>query len=263
MHFRTATLATGPRIHYAESGEHGGEPVIFLHGWPDSWFSFSRVIPLLPADVHAFGLDQRGFGGSDRSATDYGHSAFAADVVSFLDAASIGRATLVGHSFGSFVARRVALSHPERVKRLVLIGTGFSPVNPVTRDVQASLRDLVDPISTEFAREFQSSTVHVPPPAPFFDRIVAESLKMPARLWREIFDGLLASDDERRLSRISAPTLLIWGEHDALFPRGDQDQVIRSIKGARLIVYTDTGHCPNWERPERVAADLTAFLREC
>jgi pimeloyl-ACP methyl ester carboxylesterase len=262
MRFAAVKLGTGPRIHFAETGEAGGDPVVFLHGWPDSSFSFSRVMPLLPADVHAFALDQRGFGDSDRSATDYGLPAFAADVVSFLDAASIGRATLVGHSFGSFVARHVAISHPERVERLVLIGTGFSPVNAVTRDVQASLRDLADPISPQFAREFQSSTVHVPPPAPFFDRIVAESLKLPARLWRDIFNGLLASDDEQRLAQVVAPTLLLWGAHDALFPRDDQDRVVRSITGARLIVYDDAGHCPNWERPERVAADLIAFSRE-
>jgi pimeloyl-ACP methyl ester carboxylesterase len=262
MRDATVKLGTGPRIHYVEIGATGGEPVVFLHGWPDSWFSFSRVMPLLPDGVHAFALDQRGFGDSDHSATDHGLTAFAADVVSFLDAASIGRATLVGHSFGSFVARRVAIEHPERVKRLVLIGTGFSPSNAVTRDVQTSLRGLSDPISLDFAREFQSSTVYLPPPAPFFDRIIAESLKLPARLWRDIFDGLLASEDQHRLAEIVAPTLLISGEHDALFPRDDQDQVIRSIKGARLIVYDETGHCPNWERPERVAADLTAFLRE-
>ena len=124
------------------------------------------------------------------------------------------------------------------------------------------MRGLSDPISTEFAREFQSSTLHLPLPESFFDRLISESLKLPAHLWRETFNGLLASDDEQRLGGVSAPTLLIWGEHDALFPRGDQDQVVRSIKGARLIVYTGTGHCPNWERPDRVAADLTAFLRE-
>jgi pimeloyl-ACP methyl ester carboxylesterase len=262
MRFATAKLRTGPQIHYAETGETGGEPVVFLHGWPDSSLSFSRVTPLLPPDVHTFAIDQRGFGDSDRSETSYGIPDFAADVVSFLDAVSIGRATLVGHSFGSFVARRVAISHPERVKRLVLIGTGFSPSNAVTRDVQTSLRGLSDPISPEFAREFQSSTLYLPLPESFFEGLLAESLKLPAHLWRETFDGLLASDDEQRLSGILAPTLLIWGEHDALFPRDDQDRVVRSVKGARLIVYPETGHCPNWERPERVAADLTAFLRE-
>jgi non-heme chloroperoxidase len=262
MRSATRKLVTGPKIHYAETGDSGGEPIVFLHGWPDSSFSFSRVTPLLPADVHTFAIDQRGFGDSDRSETSYGIADFTGDVVSFLDAVSIGRATLVGHSFGSFVARRVAISHPERVKGLVLIGTGFSPSNAVTRDVQTSLRGLSDPISLEFAREFQSSTIYHPLPESFFDQLLAESLKLPARLWREVFDALLVSDDEKRLSEISAPTLLIWGEHDALFPRDDQDRVVRSIKGARLIVYAETGHCPNWERPERVAADLTAFLRE-
>jgi len=75
-----------------------------------------------------------------------------------------------------------------------------------------------------------------------------------------VLDNLLAYDDAEQLSKIATPTLLIWGEHDALFPRGDQDRLVAAIGGASLIVYPETGHCPNWERPERVAADLQTFL---
>jgi pimeloyl-ACP methyl ester carboxylesterase len=172
------------------------------------------------------------------------------------------RATLVGHSFGSFVARRVAIAYPNRVARLVLIGTGLSPVNPVTREVQSTLPDLVDPVSAEFARAFQASTVHLPPPEPFFERVVAESQKLPARLWRDVFDGLLACDDADQLNRIDVPTLLIWGEHDALFSRDEQALLSAAIRDATLRIYRDTGHCPNWERPEQVATDLEIFLRD-
>ena len=91
---------------------------------------------------------------------------------------------------------------------------------------------------------------------------MAESLKLPARLWSCALDGLLAYDDVEQLSRITAPTLLIWGEHDALFPGADQDRLVAAIPGARLLVYPETGHCPNWERPERVATDLQTFLRQ-
>jgi pimeloyl-ACP methyl ester carboxylesterase len=69
-------------------------------------------------------LDQRGFGDSDRPQGGYEIRDLAADVVAFLDAASIDRATIVGHSMGSFVARCVAITFPERVDRLVLIGSG-------------------------------------------------------------------------------------------------------------------------------------------
>jgi pimeloyl-ACP methyl ester carboxylesterase len=128
--------------------------------------------------------------------------------------------------------------------------------------VQAAVRTLADPVPAAFALEFQAGTIHVPVPAAFFDRLIAESLKLPARLWRAVVDGLLAFDDTPDLGRIAAPTLILWGEQDALFPRDDQPRLAAAIPGARLIVYPDTGHCPNWERPERVAADLVAFMDE-
>ena len=90
-------------------------PILFLHGWPDSWFSFSRVLSLLPERYHAFAVDQRGFGDSERPDRGYGIEDLAADVRRFLDAVAVERATVVGHSFGSFVARRVAVAYPDRV----------------------------------------------------------------------------------------------------------------------------------------------------
>jgi pimeloyl-ACP methyl ester carboxylesterase len=99
-------------------------------------------------------------------------------------------------------------------------------------------------------------------PEPFFDRIVTESLKLPARLWRQVFEAILAYDDVSQLNRLTTPTLPLWGEHDALFPRADQDRLVTLIPNATLTVYEETGHCPNWERPELVARDVQAFLRD-
>jgi non-heme chloroperoxidase len=253
-------LRNGPRLHYAETGDCEGQPVIFLHGWPDSWFSFSRVLPLLPAEIRALALDQRGFGDSDRPPSGYTIPEMAGDVIAFLDALGIERATLVGHSFGSFVARQAAIAQPDRVDKLVLIGSGHTAANPVTREVQNALRDLPEPIPVGFAREFQASTAHRPLPADFFDRIVTETLKLPSRLWRLTFEGLLDYNDTRLLERIEARTLLLWGDRDALFSRVDQDRLIEALPGARLNLYEETGHCPNWEQPERVAADIGALI---
>lgn len=253
-------LETGPRIHYAEYGAPDGQPVVFLHGWPDSWFSFSRMLPLLPRDLRSVAVDQRGFGDSDRPDAGYSIPDMAADVIAMLDALEIRRAALVGHSFGSFVARQAAIAEPQRVDALVLIGTGFSASNPVTRDLQNFLRDLPDPIPVEFATEFQASTVYQPVPSEFFQRIVAESMKLPPRLWRIAIDRLVEYDDTQQLARVEVPTLLLWGDRDALFSRADQDRCMAALPDARLTVYEETGHCPNWERPEQVAADITAFL---
>ena len=252
-------LPSGVRLHYAEQGTPGGEPVVFVHGWPDSGFSFSRVMPLLPEAARAVAFDQRGFGDSDHPDSGYSIPEMGGDVIALLDVLGIERAALVGHSFGSFVSRQVAIAHPARVTALVLIGTGFSTSNPVTRDLQNSLRDLPDPIPLEFARDFQASTVCHPVPAEFFAQIVAESMKLPPRLWRLLIDRLLEYDDTQQLARIAAPTLLLWGERDALFSREEQDRFMTALPAARLKVYEETGHCPNWERPELVAADIAAF----
>ncbi|GAA1284869.1 alpha/beta hydrolase [Pseudonocardia aurantiaca] len=256
----TVDVATGVRLHYMEQGDPNGEVIVFVHGWPDSWYSFSRVLHHLPERYHAYALDLRGFGRSDRPADGYTIDDLAADVVAFLDAVDVDRATLVGHSMGTFVARRAAQMAPDRTVALVLIGSAESTTNAVMREVRALLTELPDPVPVDFAREFQAGTVHVRLPDAFFDGIVAESAAIPARVWRRTFDGILAFDDRSELARIGAPTLVIWGEHDGLFDREQQERLTRRIPGARLRVYPDAGHCPNWEQPRRVADDVVAFL---
>lgn len=262
LRFAKIRLATGPQIHYAEQGDADGEPVVLLHGWPDSWFTFSLVLPLLPSRLRVVVPDQRGFGESDRPDSGYTFDDFAADAVALLDALEIEKATLVGHSFGSFVARRTAITRPDRVSRLFLIGTGFTGGNAVTRAVRESLKDVPDPVPADFVRDFQASTAYLPVPTEFFERVIVESLKLPARLWRAVIEEIVAYEDSAELAQITAPARLIWGDRDALFSRDDQDRLLARIRGADLTVYLETGHCPNWERPERVASDLQAFVRQ-
>ena len=208
-------LPAGPRLHYVEYGDPAGVALVFLHGWPDSWFSFSRVLPLLP-DVRAMALDQRGFGDSDRPDDGYSIPELASDVIAFMDALNIERAVLVGHSFGSFVARQTAIAYPSRVDGLVLIGTGFAASNPTTRELQRLLRELPDPIPTEFAREFQASTAYRPLPSEFFERIVVESLKIPPRLWRLAIDRLVEYDDVQQIGVFTAALFVFLLGHESL-----------------------------------------------
>jgi pimeloyl-ACP methyl ester carboxylesterase len=262
MRQSTIRLETGPALHVVEHGDADGQPILFLHGWPDSWYSFSRVLEHLPARFRAIVPDQRGFGESDHPASGYTIADFAGDAAALLDAIHLERVAVVGHSFGTFVARRLAITRPERVSRLVLIASGVVAGTAPVRGARAALQTLPDSVPESFAREFQSSTVHAPVPEAFFDRIVTESMKLPGPLWGAILDGLLAYDDRAERTRIAVPTLLLWGEHDALFPRAHQDELVAAISRARLTVYPDTGHCPNWERPADVAADVQKFLDE-
>jgi len=130
----------------------------------------------------------------------------------------------------------------------------------VIREVYASLHDLPDPVPQNFARQFQAGTAFAPLPESFFNRIVTESVKLPARLWREVLGGVIRYDDVKEVAGIKAPTFLLWGDRDALFARAQQDAFLAALPAARLKVYQETGHCPNWERPEWVAADIADFV---
>ena len=258
--FGVADLATGVRLRYAATGPAGGEPVLFLHGITDSWLSFAPVLPRLPGSVLALAPSQRGHGDSERPPGGYTVDAFAADAVAFLDAMGVGRATVVGHSMGSAVARRMAAAYPERVARLVLAGAFVAVRSAGTLALRAEMEALADPVPEAFARDFQASTIHRPVPAAFLDAVVAESVKVPASVWRAALDGLLADDGAADLGRVAAPALLLWGDRDDVFPREEQDRLRALLPGAVWQVYAETGHALHWEEPARFVADLLAFL---
>ena len=259
----TPLLSTGVSLHYAEQGDQAGEAIVFLHGYSDSWFSFSRILPLLSPEYHAFALTERGHGESDKPECCYTVDDFAADVDAFMDAVGIGKATLVGHSGGSFMAQRVALSYPHRVGRFVLIGSATTLLNNEgVGDLGKEMLALEDPVPPEFVREVQESTIYYPVPEEFLETVVSESLKLPARVWRDYIEGVvLTVDHAARLDGIDVPTLILWGEQDALFPREEQERLAAAIPGATLKMYPETGHAVHWERPEWVVRDLEAFIK--
>ena len=261
------SLTTGPTLHYAQQGDRSGEPIIFLHGYSDSWFSFSRVLPLLSPEYHAFALTQRGHGDSDKPQCCYTPEDFAADVDAFMDALGIEEATLVGASTGALFAQRVVMSYPHRVSRLVLVGaqTPANEANEAVMGLQEEVRALEDPVPPEFVRAFQESTIYQPVPQEFLDTVVSESLKLPARVWRDYLEGAVLSIDHDyvlALGEIDVLTLILWGEQDPLFPRKEQERLAAAIPGATLKVYPDTGHAVHWDRPEWVVRDLEEFMKE-
>ena len=260
--FATARLGTGPRLHYAERGDEEGEAVVFLHAYADSWFSYARVLPLLSPSYRALAPDQRGHGDSDKPESGYVTDDFAADVVAFMDAVAVEGATLVGDSSGGLIAQRVALDYPRRVGRLVLLG---SPTTLVTNETVVGAGEeilaLEDPVPPGFVRGFAEGMTHRPVPEWFLKGLVSESLKVPARVWRGYYEGVLrATDDTARLGEIGAPTLILWGERDAVLAREEQELRAAVIPDATLRAYPDTGHLVHWERPEWVARDLEAFV---
>jgi len=255
------TLPGRLRLEFAERGPRGGLPVIALHGVTDSWRSFEPVLPHLPGDLHVMALSQRGHGGSDKPLGGYAPAEFAADVAAFMDALGIERAVLVGHSMGSVHALRCAIDHPSRVAGLLLAGTmpWFGRPPEMMQFHREHIVPLEDPVPEAFAREFQLSTLARPIADAWLDGFVAESLKVPARVWRAAFAGFIDDDFSARLREIDVPTQIVWGRHDMFCSAADQQDMLQRIRAARLVEYADAGHAMHWEEPQRFARELAHF----
>jgi pimeloyl-ACP methyl ester carboxylesterase len=258
---KTVQLGAQISLPYVEQGEPSGIPLIFLHGYTDSWRSFEPVLPHLPAHLHAYAVTLRGHGDATRPTSGYSPAEFAADVAAFMDALEIESAVIVGHSMGSYIAQCFALNYPERTRGLVLIGSftklaGKACVTELWEGVSA-FTDVVDP---DFALEFQQSTLARRIPQGFLDMVVEESLKLPPKVWKAVLKDLLASDFSEQIKAINSPTLILWGEQDALFLKGEQETLRSAIADSQLLIYPNTGHALHWEEPQRFADDLVNFV---
>ena len=260
---KTISLRNGLTLEYVEQGNASGVPVVMLHGVTDSWRSFEPVLPHLPDSLHVFAVTQRGHGGSSHPEDGYRFADFTSDLDQFLDAVGVRAAVIVGHSMGSGVASRFAIDHPERTLGVVLMGS-FATMcgNPEIIDLwESGVSRLSEPVDPAFIRDFQSSTLARPVAPAFMDMVVGESRKVPLRVWKAAFAHFLENDFSRELHRITAPTLVAWGDRDAIFGRRDQDALIAAISDSRLVVYSDGGHAFHWEDPAAFAEDLAEFTQ--
>lgn len=261
----TVDLKGGMVLSYREQGRGSGPAVVFLPGPTDSWVSYEPVLAHLPPSLHAVAVSQRGHGDSTKPESGYMVPDFAADVVALLDGLGITKAVLVGHSGSCLVARRVAIDAPDRVSGLVLEAspTTLRGDPRLESFVGSVIADLRDPIPVAFARSVITDTSSEDLTDETVDRLVAELLKVPSRVWRETLTGVLQYDDSSELGDIQAPALLIWGDADDLVSRAMQEELLAALPQAELVVHAGAGHTPRWEDPARFAADLADFAHRC
>ncbi|NNG00048.1 MAG: alpha/beta hydrolase [Desulfobacteraceae bacterium] len=251
---------------YYELGAQHDEVIIFLHGITDSSSSWASTAPLLADKYHIYALDQRGHGDSESPAWGYTMFQFGEDVISFMDTKKIKKAVIIGHSMGSAVAHQVASKYPGRVSGLILIAGSPSSVNNVVlTDVFENIvgkDDFKDPIGMDFIKEWQDNPN--PVEQDFLEKQLGQTAKVESRVWKAAFWGLITDDHRAFLSRISAPTLILWGDEDAIYPKSDQDGLVKFIPNAKLKVYPGAGHNIQWERGrnKQVADDIRAFLNK-
>lgn len=255
-------LPNGVTLPYAEQGGASGIPVVFVHGIADSRLVFEPLLGLLPGSIHAFVPTQRGHGDASRPQYGYRPTDMAADMAAFMDALGIEAAMVAGVSSGGIVARRFAIDYPRRTLGLALLGSPFTlRGKPRVQEMwDSTFSKLEDPIDPGLVREFVVATVSPGVDPDVLEALVVESLKVPARVWKATMRGLLEDDSSEELHRINAPTLIAWGDEDAILPRSDQEAIAAAITGARLVVYPGAGHSFYWDDPEPFASDLVAFV---
>jgi non-heme chloroperoxidase len=253
------------KLPYVEQGDASRVPVVMLHGVTDSWRSFEPVLRHLPADIRAIAVTQRGHGDAPKPESGYLIEDLAGDVVDLMNDLRIARAIVVGHSMGSMVAQRIAIDHPERVLGVVLAGVFGHPQaeGPALAALAEEFGSIEDPIARQVAHEFQASTTATPLEPEQLNTFVDESLKVPARVWRDAFNEFPRVDHSAELSGLNIPALIVYGDQDELISRPEQDRLLDALPDARIEVYEGAGHAMHWEQPERFAADIVEFSRYC
>ena len=269
----------GARLHVAELGS--GPPVLLLHGWPQHWWSWRRLMPLLADRFRVLALDLRGFGWSEATPRGYRKEELAEDVVGVLEALGIERVQLVGHDWGGVVGLLVCLNHPERVERYVPINTGHvwptlplrripkqaggfayqavlaSPV--VGRRVSASprvLRGIFNLISTQsdaVLDEFQCYASRFAEPAR------ARAVQQVYRTFA-LYEYPAWLRGRFRDRRLTTPTLWLHGSEDPVITPGLFKDIGEHADDVRIEYLPDCGHFPPEEQPDLVAEHVRAFF---
>jgi pimeloyl-ACP methyl ester carboxylesterase len=188
----------------------------------------------------------------------------ARDVAEVLDSLGHEQAVVVGHCMGGLVAQRFAINFPARAAGLMVINgfaslKGIHGVDALWSDAVAHLTDPVDPA---FVRAFQEGSVADPVPDKFMDLVIAESLRLPAELWRRVLSDLRREDHTDRLGGVRAPTRLFWGDRDTVFGWPLQEALLGAISHADYVKISGAGHSPHWEVPAVMARNIRDFIAQ-
>jgi pimeloyl-ACP methyl ester carboxylesterase len=258
------TTVFGQHIHYVEAGT--GPTLILIHGLAGSSVHWQSVIAPLALRHHVIALDQIGFGHSDKPLIDYRAETFVDFLDEFMRVQHLPKATLVGSSLGGWVAALMAIEHPERVERLVLVDaagmaglTDYLGPKLIMALRQSTLGDarVLDPLLFADPRPYNSEealragfTAHLSAGDGYTVSKVMDALERK----EDMLDG--------HLGAIHAPTLILWGRQDRTVPLQFGESMQRGIAGAKLVVFDHCGHGPMIECPRPFVSALENFLTQ-
>jgi pimeloyl-ACP methyl ester carboxylesterase len=252
-------MVHGHKIAYYEAGK--GSVVILIHGLGADSRHWAANIDALSHDFRVIALDQIGYGQSDKPLMRYTVENFSDYLHGFLQALKIPKASLVGNSLGGWVALDFTLRHPQMVEKLVLVdAAGLHPTAAVKWP--AGQRMTLTPLNTQWffdlmAANKEWASTDLGPNA--FERHVqnGDSYTVASSV-AEMITG--RDFEDRKLGKVRAPTLIIWGRDDMLIPLAMGEELHKGIAGSQMIVLDGTGHIPMVGKPAEFNQAVTKFL---
>jgi len=255
-----------------------GPPVIFIHGLSGCWQNWLEQIPLFARDHRVIGVDLPGFGHSVMPVEPISISGYADAIDELMEKLDIDAARIVGNSMGGFIGAEIAIEHPARIERLVLVAAAGLSIESIRTERTKGLRHRAENIIF-FSLAHVVSRSHQVALRPrlraaLLMTVAAHPARLPGPLaaqqvlgsgkpgFSDALEAMCRYPLRDRLEKIACPTLILWGDKDILVPVKDASVFEELIPDSRKIIYTDTGHVSMMERPARFNSDVKAFLDE-
>ena len=260
------TKLNGHTIHYIKQGK--GKPLILVHGFAGSTYTWRNLIPLLTDHYTIYALDVLGFGLSDKPPDgSYDMKSQGNLLIAFMDSLNLPSATLIGHSMGGIIIAYTALAAPSKVDRLVMIEPGF-----YADTTPSFLQYMFFPLNRIMARQFYTRSMR--------KRFLLASFHNKSMLTDEVIDAYMiptrtpnALDAMAHMmtsvaikkyegvsTKITRPTLLVWGERDKGVPPEVAKRLNREIQGSKLVSVKECGHYVQEEKPQELGKAIRDFI---
>lgn len=256
------------RLFYCLDGEDDAPPVLFISGLGSDSRSWALIVKHLQSDYRCISFDNRDSGRSDRASTFYTISDMASDARGLLQALGIKQADIVGFSMGGAIAQELAISHPEVVRRLVLIAT-YCSGDPRGTAIFEGFKLLRQRLSAEeyYRVLFPWTYTHQEYAIPgLIEVAIQQAVNNPYPQEQDAYERQVAATttffSEERLGSITQPTLLIFGDEDLFTPLRFARDLQRGIRGSRLVTLAGAGHGLRSTRSREVAFLIRAFLED-
>ena len=259
--------AAGIKWHYVEAG--AGEPVVFLHGLPESWFSWHYQIAEVSKEYRVIAVDLKGYGQSDKRDGDYTSQGAANELIALFDIIGLEKFSLVTHDWGTVIGDHIASTIPDRIVKYVRMQAPVLKIDP-TKHPQFELfrnQDLATTIMSQartFVTQVYASRTVQKISDEDMEGIISEFSRpgVAEAVPRYFRDFVLESEEVRleRFVKMTFPVLVLQGEKDPAQPLWYFEGIESVFPDVKLQIVEDAGHFTELEKPEEVSKAILDFL---